>query len=327
MAGLPSSGGIPPSADRAQPAYGAHLLAYAGIPSFMRRPATRELAGADVAIVGVPYDGGATSYRSGARLGPRQIRAASTLLWGYNAALGVAPLEVLRLIDYGDVAVQPGDTAQTMGAIAQESGVLLAAGLSVVALGGDHSITLPLLRAHAARYGPLAVLHLDAHADTWAGPPDHSTTFRHAIEEGLIAPASYVLVGMRGPLWAAEDAIAPRELGALVWGADECLTLGIPAVVASLREHLAGRPLYVSLDLDAADPAYAPGVGTPEIGGLTSHQLLQLVRGLRGLRLIGADVVELCPPYDHGDITAVLAANLVFELLSLLALQLKGQQP
>lgn len=302
------------------PAYGAHLLAYAGIPTFMRLEATRRLAGVDVAIVGVPFDSGATSYRSGARLGPRKIREVSPLLWGYNSALAVAPLQVLRAVDYGDVAVDPTDVPGSLAAIAAEVGAVLSAGAKVIALGGDHSITLPLLRAHAARYGSLAVVHIDAHSDTWAGKVDHSTPFRHALAEKLIVAESYVQIGIRGPVWAAEDVTAAERLGARVLRGDECLEKGIPWAVQAVRSCVGQRPVYVSLDLDAADPAYAPGVGTPEVGGFTSHQLLQLVRGLRGLKLVGFDLVELCPAYDAGEITAILAANLAFEFLSLLAL-------
>ncbi|MBM3187210.1 MAG: agmatinase [Chloroflexi bacterium] len=303
----------------ANPALGAHLLAYAGIPTFMRQPVTRELEGVDGAIVGIPYDSGATSYRSGARMGPRSIRLASPLLWGHNASQGIAPLQSLSVVDYGDIAVEPADPAATMECIAAEVGAIVAAGATVVALGGDHSVTLPLLRAHAARFGPLAVVHLDAHSDTWEGGVDHSTPFRHAVEEGLVDTAAYVAVGIRGPVWDARDVEAPLRLGAEVLRIETCMEEGIPAVVNRIRRRMGERPVYVSLDMDVADPAYAPGVGTPEVGGLTSYQLLQLVRGLRGLNLVGADVVEVCPPYDHGEITSILAANLVFEFLSLLA--------
>jgi agmatinase len=301
------------------PAYGAHLLAYAGIPTFMRCPASRAFDGVEVAIVGVPFDSGATSFRSGARFGPRKIREASLLMWGYNSVLRVAPLRALDVIDYGDVAVDPVDIEATMRNVTAEVGSVLAAGTTVIALGGDHSITLPLLRAHVARFGPLAVVHLDAHSDTWAGKVDHGTTFRHAIEEGLIDTGAYVQVGIRGPVCEADDVDAARQLGARVFTADECFERGVPAILQVVREQVGSRPVYLSLDIDAADPAFAPGVGTPEVGGFSSVQMLQLVRGLRGLNLIGFDLVEVCPPYDAGEITSILAANLVFEFLSLLA--------
>lgn len=308
--------GGPPNA-----AYGAHQMAYAGIPSFMRRPATRLLEGVDVAVVGVPLDGGASSFRAGARLGPRKIREASLLLWGYHRALQVAPLERLSLVDYGDLETRQGDVEGTVRSVAAQVGVILSSGARVVALGGDHTITLPLLRAHAGRYGPLAVLHVDAHADTWPGPVDHATPFRLAAEEGLIDREAYVVAGLRGSLSGPDDLQAPARLGARVFACEDCLALGIPEVVRQARSAIGQRPLYVSIDLDAADPAFAPGVGTPEVAGLTSQHLLELVRGLRDLHLVGMDVVELCPPYDPAEITALLAATVVFEFLALLALQ------
>jgi len=304
-------------------AYGADLQPFAGIASFMRRPVTRDLTGVDVAVVGVPYDGG-TSYRSGARFGPRKIREASLLLWGYNNALAVKPLDVLSLVDYGDVDVIPPSIVDTMENITREVGAIVDAGTTVIALGGDHSISLPLLRAHARRFGPLSVVHFDSHPDTWeteygGRPYSHGTPFRRALEEKLIKPGSYIQVGLHGPTSDARDWQDARDLGVRVITMDEAAAMEIPAVVAAIRETVAG-PTYLSLDIDAADPAFAPGTGTPEVGGFTSHQLLQLVRGLKGLELVGFDLVEVSPPYDHGDITALLAANLVFEFLSLLAL-------
>ncbi len=303
-------------------AYGADLQPFAGIPSFMRCPVTRDLAGVDVAVVGVPFDGG-TSYRSGTRFGPRKIREASLLLWGYNNPLAVRPLEALRVVDYGDVDVIPPAIVDTMDNIAAEVGALVAAGVTVLALGGDHSISLPLLRAHARRHGPLGLVHFDSHPDTWESefggrPYSHGTPFRRALEEGLIDPARSVQVGLRGPTSGAADWQQARDLGLRLITMDEAAELGVPAVGQAIRETARG-PVYVTLDIDAADPAFAPGTGTPEVGGFTSHELLRLVRGLRGLDLRGFDLVEVSPPFDHGDITAILAANLVFEFLSLVA--------
>jgi agmatinase/guanidinopropionase len=305
-------------------AYGAELQPFAGITSFMRCPVTRDLSGVDVAVVGMPYDGG-TSYRSGARFGPRKIREASLMLWGYHNPLAVKPLDVLKVIDYGDADVIPPSIADTYQNIESEVGAILRAGCGVISLGGDHSISLPLLRAHARRFGPLSVVHFDSHPDTWdtefgGRPYSHGTPFRRALEEKLIRPAAYIQVGLRGPTSGARDWQEARDLGARVITMDDAATMGIPAVIAAVRETAAG-PTYVSLDVDAADPAFAPGTGTPEVGGFTSYQLLQLVRGLKGLDLIGFDLVEVSPPYDHGDITAILAANLVFEFLSLLAVK------
>jgi agmatinase len=247
-------------------------------------------------------------------------------MWGYNTALRIAPLEVLRLADYGDIEVDPTDVRTTMDSIVAETSAILAAGPTAIALGGDHSITLPLLRAHAGRFGPLAVVHLDAHSDTWSGTANHGTPFRFAVDEGLIDTEAFVQVGIRGPVCGPEDVYTPKHMGAQVLTIDECFEAGIPAVVQMVRERVGGRRTYVSLDIDAVDPAYAPGVGTPEVGGFTSYQMLQLVRGLLGLNLVGFDLVEVSPPYDAGEITSILAANLVFEFLSLVARN-KSQAP
>ncbi|HEY4690805.1 MAG TPA: agmatinase [Anaerolineae bacterium] len=297
---------------------------FMGITTFARRPHTRDLTGMDVAVVGVPFDSG-TSHRSGARFGPRKIREASLLLWGYNNVLGVAPFEALRIVDYGDVDIIPVDIEDTYSNIEREVGAILDAGVTCLALGGDHSITLALLRAHAKHFGPLAVVHFDAHPDTWQNefgdrPYSHGTPFRRAIEEGLIDTGAYVQVGIRGPTSGATDVQEARELGARVITIDEAVSIGLSAVLSEIQSKAAGKRVYVSLDIDAVDPAFAPGTGTPEVGGFTSYQMLQLVRGLRGLNLIGFDVVEVSPPYDHGDITSILAANLAFEFLSLFAL-------
>ncbi len=305
------------------PAFGAHLQPFAGIPSFMRQPATRELDGIDVAIIGIPYDGG-TSHRSGTRFGPRKIREASLMLWGYHHPQQVAPLEVLRVIDYGDVDVSPVDIKANNDAITNEVARVLKAGARVIALGGDHSITLPLLRAHAAQHGALAVVHFDSHCDTgspeFSGRPySHGTPFRYALAEGLIDKSAYLQIGIRGPSSRATYRSEAQALGARVITIEEAFEIGMPAIIKEIRERVGNRRVYVSLDIDAADPAYAPGTGTPEVGGFTSYQLLQLVRGLAGLDLVGCDLVEVSPPYDHGDITAILAANLAFDFLALLA--------
>jgi agmatinase len=306
------------------PAFGSNLGPIHGIPTFMRLPASRDLDGVDVAIVGIPFDSG-TSHRSGARFGPRKIRELSLILWGYNQALSVFPTADLKVVDYGDVGVVPVDIKETMERISGEVTSILEEGVTVVALGGDHSVSLPLLRAHAAKYGSLAVVHFDSHPDTWdweyqGQPYSHGTPFRRALEEELIDTSAYLQVGIRGPTSGRNDLAEARELGATIVTIDQALEMGIPAVISKMRNTIGDRPVYVSLDIDAADPAFAPGTGTPEVGGFSSHQMLQLVRGLQGLNVIGFDLVEVSPPYDHGDITAVLAANLVFEFLSLLAL-------
>ena len=307
------------------PALGTHMQPFAGIPTFMRQSATRDLTDVDVAVMGVPFDGG-TSYRSGTRMGPRKIREASLMLWGYNNVLHVSPLENLGVVDYGDVNVVPVSIEATMQAITAEAREVLASQTTLITLGGDHSITLPLLRTHAEAFGPLAVVHFDSHPDTWESEfggqlCSHGTPFRRAIEEGLIDTSAYIQVGIRGSTSGPDDLLEAQQLGARVMPIEEVFELGIPAVIGQIQAMMGERRVYVSLDIDAVDPAFAPGTGTPEVGGLTSYQMLQLVRGLRGLNLVGFDLVEVNPAFDHGDITSILAANLAFEFLSLLALR------
>ncbi|MBW8010926.1 MAG: agmatinase [Chloroflexi bacterium] len=306
------------------PAFGADLEPFMGIPSFMRLPVTRELESVDVAVVGVPFDSG-TSYRSGTRFGPRKIRELSLMLWGHNPTMNITPLKKLSVVDYGDVSVIPTSIELTMTAIMKTAGEILDSNTTPITLGGDHSITLPLLRAHAKKYGPLSLVHIDAHLDTWEEefegvPYSHGTPFRHALQEGLIRKGEYVQIGIRGPVDNEKDYEDAEKLGARIINIHEVFEKGIPEILKEVHQRMKG-PVYVSIDIDSADPAFAPGTGTPEAGGLTSYQLLQLVRGMHGLNLSGFDLVEVSPPYDHGDITAVLAANIVFEYLSLLALQ------
>jgi len=305
-------------------AFGADLQPFMGIPSFMRLPVTRDLNGIDVAILGVPFDSG-TSYRTGTRFGPRKIREASLMIWGHNSTLNVTPLKKLKVVDYGDVSVIPTSIEHTMDRIARTVSEILDMNVTVITLGGDHSIALPLLRAHANKFGPLSVVHIDAHIDTWEAefeevPFSHGTSFRHALKEGLIRKGEYIQIGIRGPVSGENDYADAKSLGARTITIHEALEKGIPGILKEVHERLKG-PVYVTLDIDSADPAYAPGTGTPEVGGLSSYQLLQLVRGLHGLNLIGFDLVEVSPPFDHGDITAVLASNIAFEYLSLLAMK------
>ena len=305
------------------PAFGADLQPFMGIPSFMRLPATRDLSNVDVAMLGIPFDSG-VSNRSGTRFGPRKIREASLSLWGHNPTLHVSPTEALKVVDYGDVSVIPTSIEHTMKAISDMAGEVLKSS-TLISLGGDHSVTLPLLRAHAEKHGPLSLVHIDAHIDTWEAefegvPYSHGTPFRYALQEGLIRKGEYMQIGIRGPVSDESDYAEAEKLGARTVTNHEFFEKGIPEIIKEVHQRMSG-PVYVSLDIDSADPAYAPGTGTPEVGGLTSYQLLQLVRGLQGLNLVGFDLVEVSPPYDHGDITSVLAANIVFEYLSLLALQ------
>lgn len=293
-------------------------------PTFMRLPYLRDPGVLDVALLGIPYDGG-TSYRTGARYGPRHIRDQSSLIRPWNPALKVAPFERLRVADYGDVDVAPVSIEATFVAIERDVSALVQASVTPLSVGGDHSVTLPILRALARRHGPLALVHFDAHPDTWdeyfGSKHFHGTTFRRAVEEGLVDGRRIIQIGIRGPLYGPEDFDFHAAHGLEVLRIEDVKERGT-AWAAERLERLAGRPAYCSFDIDAVDPAYAPATGTPEVGGLSSYEALVLVRALRSLDLVGADVVEVSPPYDGpGQITSLLAANLLFELLSTLALR------
>jgi agmatinase len=295
---------------------------YGGAYTFARCPASRDLSQADVAIVGVPMDM-AVLYRSGARFGPRAIRDASGGLRPHHWEPGKIepPFDTLRVIDYGDIEVYPGYIEQSFSRIQDELTPIVDAGVFPVVLGGDHSTTLPVLRACAARHGTLSLVHFDAHPDYWPGAPErpyhHGTVFRAAAEEGLIDPASSVQIGIRGSISAGIIADA-RAAGFHLVTADEFARQGVRATLEAVQ-RVASLPVYVSLDIDSVDPAFAPGTGTPEVAGLTSREIIGLVRGLSGLPLVGFDVVEVAPAYDQSEITALLAAHLVYELLLVLA--------
>lgn len=296
---------------------------YSGIASFGRCPIINDPQGYDVAIAGIPYDG-SVSYRSGTRFGPRAIREQSLLLWGYNNVQQVAPFKTLKIADVGDIDVIPPDIVATHHEIERAASRFLAAGPKLISLGGDHSISLPLLRAHAKKYGPVAVVHFDAHPDTWDSEYpgqkySHGTPFRRALDESLIDPAAYVQIGIRGPTNGPEDYLDAIRLGTRMITLEEFRRSGVDTVLAEVQSRIGARPTYVTLDIDAVDPAFAPGTGTPEVGGITSYEMLQLVRGLHGLNLVGFDLVEVSPPFDSANITSILAANLVFEFLSLIA--------
>jgi agmatinase len=290
----------------------------------MRAPHTRNLAGVNAAVYGIPFDT-ATSYRTGARFGPEAIRSASALLRPYNPGLGVNVVEALSVVDYGDLPVSPGDTERTYGQIEEAVAPLLDAGVFPLALGGDHSITLAELRALAGRHGPLALVQLDAHGDTWdeyfGQRFFHGTTFLRATEEKLIEPSASVQAGLRGSLYGAEDLESARELGFTVLSCEELRALGPAGYGDLVRERVGTRPVFLSFDVDVLDPAFAPGTGTPEVAGLSTAEALGFLRALAGVELTGADVVEVSPPYDGpGQPTALAAANVAYELLSLRAL-------
>jgi agmatinase len=290
----------------------------------MRAPHVTDLSGVDAAVYGIPFDT-ATSYRTGARFGPEAIRSASALIRPYHPVHGVNVAESLSIVDYGDVPVSPGATERTYGQIEEALAPIVDAGVFPVALGGDHSITLPELRALAKRHGPLALVQLDAHADTWeqyfGQKYFHGTTFKRAVEEGLLEPAASVQAGMRGPVYDAEDLAGARKLGFTVVESDDLRGLGPMGYATMVREVVGERPVFLSFDIDFLDPAFAPATGTPEVAGFSTAEAVAFLRSLRGINLVAADVVEVAPAYDGpGQPTALAAANVVFELLALKAL-------
>ena len=297
---------------------------FAGIRTFMRAPHVTDLAGVDAVVYGIPFDT-ATSYRTGPRFGPEAIRSASSLLRPYNPALDVNVVERLSIVDYGDLPVSPGDTERTYAQVEEALAPIVEAGAFAAALGGDHSITLAELRALARLHGPLALVQLDSHGDVWeqyfGQTYFHGTTFKRAVEEGLLEAHASVQAGMRGSLYGAEDIDVARELGFTVVSTDELRALGAERYGQLVRETVGERPVFVSFDIDFLDPAFAPGTGTPEVGGFSTAEALAFVRALRGVRLVGCDVVEVSPPYDGpGLVTSLAAATVLYELLSLRAL-------
>jgi agmatinase len=273
-------------------------------------------------VVGVPLDSG-VSYRPGARFGPGHIRASSKLLRPFNPALAVEPFRELQVADAGDVAVNPFDIAEAITQIEAASDALRADGAKLLTIGGDHTIALPLLRSLARDHGKIAVLHFDAHLDTWdtyfGAPYTHGTPFRRASEEGLLDLERCLHMGTRGPLYSNQDLEDDRVLGFQVIRSDDYQFDGVASIIERMRARLGDAPVYVSIDIDVLDPAHAPGTGTPEAGGLTSRELLNTLRGLTGLNVIGADIVEVSPPFDHAEITGIAAAHVAYELLSVLA--------
>jgi agmatinase len=295
---------------------------YAGPATFARLPRADEVDHVDVAVVGVPFDSG-VSYRPGARFGPAHVRASSKLLRPYHPALDVAPFAAHQVADAGDIAVNPFDIADAMRTVEVAARDLASGGTRLLTIGGDHTIALPLLRAVAAEHGPVAVLHFDAHLDTWdtyfGEPTTHGTPFRRASEEGLLDRERCLHIGIRGPLYSREDLREDGLLGFQVVHADDYQDATVASVVERIRRRLGDGPVYVSIDIDVLDPAHAPGTGTPEAGGLTSRELLHTLRGLVGLDVVGADIVEVAPAYDHAELTGIAAAHVAYELLAVLA--------
>jgi len=313
---------VPPP--RYGPADASVAPRYTGVRTFARCPlAPLGAEGIDVAVVGVPFDT-ATSYRAGARFGPEAIRAGSTLLRPYHPALDVDVFARQSVADCGDLEVTPGNAERTAAQIAEGLGPPLRAGATPLVLGGDHSIVLGELRAHAALRGPLALVLLDAHADTWDDYYGeryfHGTPFRRAVEEGLLLPERSLMAGMRGPLYDRSDLDAARELGFELVTGQELRELSPGEYGERVRERVGDAPAYLSFDIDVVDPGFAPGTGTPEVGGLLPHEALGFLRALAGMRFAGFDVVEVSPPYDGpGQTTALVAANVAYELVALSA--------
>ncbi len=292
---------------------------FAAPATFALVPDLATVTTADVAVVGVPFDS-TVSYRNGARFGPSHIRAASRLLRPYNPEADAWPFLAQQVVDVGDIACNPYDIDASLKAI--EGGVrdCLDIAPRVLVLGGDHTIALPTLRALHAKHGPISVVHFDAHLDTWdtyfGQPYLHGTPFRRASEEGLLDREGCIHVGIRGGLYGAVDMVDDRALGFMAVRCHEIHLDGPATVVERIRSRVGDRPVYVSVDIDVLDPAYAPGTGTPESGGLAAWQLLYMLRQLAGLNLVGGDIVEVAPPYDHAEITGIAAAHIGYELLS-----------
>ncbi len=295
---------------------------YAGEATFARLPRLDEVSQVDVAILGVPFDSG-VSYRPGARFGPSHIRDSSRLLRPYNPALQVPVFASQQVADAGDLAVNPFSIDDAIGAIERGARALLERTRFVLTLGGDHTVALPMLRAVSAVHGPVAVVHFDAHLDTWdtyfGAAYTHGTPFRRAAEEGLLDRTGCLHVGIRGPLYTDADLTQDSELGFQVIPAPDVEQLGVPGMVERIAQRVGDRPVYVSIDIDVLDPAHAPGTGTPEAGGLTSRELLATLRSFARLNLVGADIVEVAPAYDHAQVTGIAAAHVGYELLSALA--------
>ena len=295
---------------------------YGGPATFARLPRLDEVGRADVAIVGVPFDSG-VSYRPGARFGPGHIRGSSKLLRTFNPVQDVEPFAVQQVADAGDIACNPFDIQDAVRQIDEGVRDVLDVSGKLITIGGDHTIALPLLRVMHEMHGPIAVVHFDAHLDTWdtyfGAPITHGTPFRRASEEGLIDKTASMHVGIRGPLYSREDLTDDQVLGFQVIGAHDMDDMGWRGAVSRIQARVGDRPTYVSLDIDVLDPAYAPGTGTPEAGGLTSRELLNILRAFSGLNLVGADVVEVSPAYDHAEVTGIAAAHAAYELISAMA--------
>ena len=292
---------------------------FVGPNTFARLPVIDDVSDVDLAILGIPFDSGVT-YRPGARFGPAHVRMSSRLLRPYNPALKVSPFEKYQVADAGDLAINPFDLNEAILEIERGSRALHERAKRIISIGGDHTIALPLLRAAAAKHGPISVVHFDAHLDTWdtyfGASYTHGTPFRRASEEGLIDRDGSMHVGIRGPLFSSRDLSQDADLGFEIFSSIEFDDIGVKGAIERIAQRVEDRPMYVSIDIDVLDPAHAPGSGSPEAGGLTSRELLAVVRSFAGRNLVGADVVEVAPAYDHAEITGIAAAHIIYELLS-----------
>jgi len=304
-----------------QPLGGNQMPRFGGPATFMRLPSAENARGLDVGFVGVPFDIGA-SNRVGTRFGPRQIRAESCLIRPYNMATRAAPFDSLQVADIGDVAINTFNIAESMRIIEAAYDEILAEGCIPMTLGGDHTIALPILRVLAKKYGPVGMVHVDAHADIndemFGEKVAHGTPFRRAVEEGLLDGTRVAQIGLRATGYAADDFDWSRAQGFRVVQAEECWHKSLDPLMVEIVEQLGAGPVYLSFDIDGLDPSCAPGTGTPEIGGLTTIQAIEIIRGCRGLDLVGCDLVEVSPPYDTSGNTSLVAANLLFEMLCVL---------
>ena len=300
---------------------------FAGPATFARLPRLDQVERADVAVLGLPFDSG-TSFRPGARFGPEAVRAGSKLLRPYHLGLDVEPWTTLQLADAGDVAINPFDIIEAVGQIEAAANALYSKANQIVSIGGDHTVALPLLRAAHARHGPVAIVHFDAHLDTWdtyfGARYTHGTPFRRASEEGLLALDHCAHVGIRNSVYALADFDDDRRLGFATVSTLDVARRGVDEAIDRVRDRVGDLPVYVSIDIDVLDPAHAPGTGTPEPGGLTTRELQMILDGMADLDLIGADVVEVSPAYDHAQLTALAAANVIYELLGMFAVRRPG---
>jgi len=310
--------------DTVQPLDGTKVPRFAGSSTFARLPEIKDVKDCDIAVVGIPFDAG-TSFRPGARFGPQSVRQASRhLRTNYHPNYDEEPFKVLQVADAGDLVCNPFKIDEAIKQIEEGATKLLNKVNNIISIGGDHTIAFPLLRSINKKFnGPIALVHFDAHLDTWdtyfGAPYTHGTPFRRAREENLFLDNASMHVGIRGPLYSRDDLKNDEDLGFKIVHCDEFQSQGIDKIIKRIRDRVGSNPLYLSIDIDVLDPAFAPGTGTPEIAGITSREILNVLRGLSGLNLISADVVEVSPVYDHAEITSLAAATIIYEIINLFA--------